>query len=332
MSQLLLPVLVAWGLASGTAAASSGASREHGRRCLADPVHIIRAHTHPPEQARLSLTDCRGRPNPAALPQLSVLARPDGVDRPSRMRRDPEARFVARHIRRLHPALLKRLQALADRWPGRSIEIVSGYRPDARRTSRHYQARALDLRIRGVSDRAVRDVAKTLPHTGVGYYPNSVFVHVDVRENSFYWVDRSAPGERADYVARADLPDEGSRTPAARGRSRDREGDRDRGDPSVDRLVEDIYAEIERVTGERVLEALRENERVADRIRQSADEQEPEQKPSSADPADEPDDLQRISRRALIVSQGVEEEPLPPWMQRDLPSRDESGSQSSLRK
>ena len=35
---------------------------------------------------------------------------------------------------------------------------------------------------------------------GVGYYPNSSFVHLDVRKDrSAFWIDYSGPGERAVY-------------------------------------------------------------------------------------------------------------------------------------
>ena len=50
-----------------------------------------------------------------------------------------------------------------------------------------------------MSREALRTFARTIDETGVGYYPNSVFVHVDVRDRRAYWVDRSGPGERADY-------------------------------------------------------------------------------------------------------------------------------------
>src|SRR5690606_9609465 len=42
-------------------------------------------------------------------------------------------------------------------------------------------------------------VLRKFDQTGVGYYPNSYFVHMDVREDRGYWVDRSGPGEPADY-------------------------------------------------------------------------------------------------------------------------------------
>ena len=40
---------------------------------------------------------------------------------------------------------------------------------------------------------------------GVGYYPNSSFVHLDVRKDrSAFWIDYSGPGERAVYSATPD--------------------------------------------------------------------------------------------------------------------------------
>ncbi len=38
--------------------------------------------------------------------------------------------------------------------------------------------------------------ARELGFVGVGIYPSSGFVHVDVRDRSYFWVDASAPGRR----------------------------------------------------------------------------------------------------------------------------------------
>ncbi|MCZ7679873.1 MAG: DUF882 domain-containing protein [Sandaracinaceae bacterium] len=88
--------------------------------------------------------------------------------------------------------------------------MVSGYRPDAPSHSRHHHARALDVFVRGAPREDLRDLAVTLPQTGVGWYPNSTFVHVDVREESAYWVDLSRPGERPRYVRGAEPPAPGA--------------------------------------------------------------------------------------------------------------------------
>jgi hypothetical protein len=198
---------------------ADGAARRRRRRpeppCLAPPVELVRVEGARREVASVSLTLCDGTPRPEALDALSVLARPHGTEAPSEADLRAYARRVARRPRRgeapadpalvapgilrLDAGLLPRLARIAARFPGKAIEIVSGWRPGERVTSRHHHGRAIDLRVRGVSRERLRDFARSLDETGVGYYPNSVFVHVDVRERRAYWVDRSGPGEDADY-------------------------------------------------------------------------------------------------------------------------------------
>jgi len=102
-----------------------------------------------------------------------------------------------------HRRLVALLAQVSDHFGGREISILSAYRPPedggSRRESKHTSGRAVDMRIRGVPNRALRDYMRTLDQVGVGYYPNSTFVHFDVRERSSYWVDRSGPGEDAEY-------------------------------------------------------------------------------------------------------------------------------------
>ena len=96
---------------------------------------------------------------------------------------------------------------LLGQWYDAPLEVISGYRIgglNASETSRHAAGRACDIRINGVG---VLDLARTVEqrfaHVGVGYYPTSAFVHVDVRESSYYWIDRSAPGQRSRTRARS---------------------------------------------------------------------------------------------------------------------------------
>jgi hypothetical protein len=117
--------------------------------------------------------------------------------------RDPVVE-VDGHVRVIHPRLLEVLARVTHRWPGHRVEIVSGYRPSSNphAGTRHAHARALDFRVVGVSRESLRDFARTLPLLGVGYYPHSVFVHVDIRdasEGSARWTDYSEPGERPRY-------------------------------------------------------------------------------------------------------------------------------------
>ena len=89
--------------------------------------------------------------------------------------------------------LLHTLLATLNR-PNDVIDIVCGYRTPwsnnflrtrsastgVAKNSQHMQAKAIDIRIPGVSTSHLRDAALSLHGGGVGYYPVSEFVHVDV--------------------------------------------------------------------------------------------------------------------------------------------------------
>lgn len=101
-----------------------------------------------------------------------------------------------------HPRLALLVAAISDHFGGRPILVVSGLRrPErhTRSTSRHVAFRATDIRVAGVPHRAVWDYCRSLSSTGCGLYPNSSFVHVDVREQAAQWVDWSGPGEAPRY-------------------------------------------------------------------------------------------------------------------------------------
>jgi uncharacterized protein YcbK (DUF882 family) len=182
---------------------------------------MIRVGDGSREEATLALLDDEGRPDAASLRELSLLARPRGADRPSEedlRAHEDDLSWVATDLRRLHPGLLLRLAQLRARFPDRAIEIVSGFRPDARETSRHRIGSALDLRVVGVSVAELDAFLSTLPETGVGLYPTSEFVHLDVRPSSAHWVDVSGPGEPARLISEGTEGTEGrdSRRAAAR--------------------------------------------------------------------------------------------------------------------
>lgn len=110
--------------------------------------------------------------------------------------------------------LLALLGVVSDHFGSRPIEIISGYRPykttQYTKDSRHNHGKAIDFRVVGVPNTAVRDFCRTLHNTGCGYYPNSVFVHMDVRDKSEYWVDYSRPGEKPRYDKPNPDADEGT--------------------------------------------------------------------------------------------------------------------------
>lgn len=110
--------------------------------------------------------------------------------------------------------LLALVGVVSDHFGSRPVEIISGYRPykttQYTKDSRHNHGKAIDFRVVGVPNTAVRDFCRTLHNTGCGYYPNSVFVHMDVREQSDYWVDYSRPGEAPKYDKPSPEADEGT--------------------------------------------------------------------------------------------------------------------------
>jgi len=105
---------------------------------------------------------------------------------------------------RIHGRLIRMLTRVSDHFGGQTIVIISGFRPPSKEQftarSKHNIGRAVDFRIPGVPNEAIRDFCRGLPMVGVGYYPNSSFVHLDVRERSTYWVDFSGPGEAPRYA------------------------------------------------------------------------------------------------------------------------------------
>ncbi len=91
------------------------------------------------------------------------------------------------------PGLLDLVATLTDRLDTRAtVHVISGYRSPqtnaalhARSTgvaahSLHMDGMAMDIRIPGVELAHLRDAALSLQRGGVGYYPGSDFVHVDV--------------------------------------------------------------------------------------------------------------------------------------------------------
>ncbi len=175
------------------------ADSEQSGACLNDTVSIGffgRAR----ESMEVALTRCDGSVNETILDALSVHLRPRGTERPRRAQEPAADGFVAEGIRRLDGRLLLRLQGLANQWPGHKLVVVSAYRPSARPTSRHHRAEALDVRVVGVHRARVAEFARTMVSTGVGFYPESTYTHIDVRDHEAFWVDQSRPGRASRYA------------------------------------------------------------------------------------------------------------------------------------
>ena len=95
----------------------------------------------------------------------------------------------------IDPRLLTILSHVYDRFGGRPLELLSGYRFQRKTTSNHFHGTAADIRVAGVRPRDLRAFVSSLDAggMGVGLYPRVGFVHVDVRPApSFRWIDNSS--------------------------------------------------------------------------------------------------------------------------------------------
>jgi hypothetical protein len=174
------------------------------RKCEHPAVSMERAELH--ETSSKPLTDCDGRPLREAQRALTSLARLRGTAKPKDSDFEDvveDGEVLDRGVAMMHHGLLERLQRIADHFPDKTIGIVSGYRP-ASDGSMHQRARAIDIHLTGVDNVALVEFCRTLADTGCGYYPNSSFVHVDVRppgSGKVTWIDASGPGEKPRYVS-----------------------------------------------------------------------------------------------------------------------------------
>jgi uncharacterized protein YcbK (DUF882 family) len=105
----------------------------------------------------------------------------------------------------INPHLFELLSIIQDHFDGRTIELVSGFRNQERTTSYHFHGSASDIRIAGVSDRELHKFVSTLDtgNMGLGLYPRAGFIHVDVRPDSYRWVDWSPPGSEMGHPKKA---------------------------------------------------------------------------------------------------------------------------------
>jgi len=136
------------------------------------------------ETLSLRLVDDHGRAKLLSRLRMREFLRP----RDSRKRKMPNAR------------LIELLARVSDHFGGRPIHVVSGYRLPGgltRKTSRHVAGEAIDFRIPGVPLETLRDYCSQFKNVGVGIYPRTQFIHLDVRKAPARWTDWSEAGQPA---------------------------------------------------------------------------------------------------------------------------------------
>ncbi len=115
---------------------------------------------------------------------------PDALAKLDFFLRDHRTGEVRHYDPRLYD-ILSDLTAAVGR-PSGEIDIVCGYRASSTneflrahntgvaKNSLHIQAQAIDLRMPGIDTLKLRKAALALARGGVGYYPHSDFIHLDV--------------------------------------------------------------------------------------------------------------------------------------------------------
>jgi len=182
------------GVATGAARAFTAELERSAepRHLEAETIHAVRLG----EDFHIRVKDSHGHVAPSALKAFEKLMRQGN----------------ATHS--VDPRLIALVGIVSSHFGGKTIEVVSGYRAYSPTQyaphSNHNYGKALDFRIRGVSDEAIRDFCRTLRSAGCGYYPNNSFVHLDVRDTKASWVDWSRPGEPPKYDKPGTAADEGS--------------------------------------------------------------------------------------------------------------------------
>jgi uncharacterized protein YcbK (DUF882 family) len=119
----------------------------------------------------------------------------------------------------IDPALVDLVYRIQTHFHSPEIRVVSCYRtPRGANASNHGRGRAIDIIVPGSTDLEVAQFAREQGFVGVGLYPTSGFVHVDVRQRSYFWLDSSAPGHKnRERGVLGDLAKKSDSAAAARG-------------------------------------------------------------------------------------------------------------------
>jgi uncharacterized protein YcbK (DUF882 family) len=157
-------------------------------------VHATRLATNEDFTVRVAR---RGHPSPTALGSFEKMMRNGGG-----------------LMHPIDPHLVALVGTVSDHFGSRRLEVISGFRPytstQYTHHSNHNIGHAIDFRVVGVPNEVLRDYCRTLHNVGVGYYPNSTFVHLDVRSSPGFWIDYSRPGEPPRYNTPNADADEGT--------------------------------------------------------------------------------------------------------------------------
>jgi uncharacterized protein YcbK (DUF882 family) len=137
------------------------------------PVTVTSAATTASAAIRLYSAD--GEIDPDALARFEQIVAGEG---------EPHA---------LAPRLVQLVFKASYHFADARVIVVSGWRD---RAGRHTAGEALDFKLVGVRAATLAAWLRGLARVGVGIYthPRTQYVHLDVRDTSYHWLDGSPPG------------------------------------------------------------------------------------------------------------------------------------------
>lgn len=175
----------------------SRASNAHPPNPAVSPAHrateaAVNPAAEPAREYRLRMYELHTRESIDVVYRVGDRYIPSALDRLNEFLRDHRTQDVKAYDPREFDVLHSLMASLGK--PDGVIDIVCGYRTPATnhhlRTlaadtgvalhSQHMLGKAIDIRVPGVSTLALRNAALALHAGGVGFYPVSQFVHVDV--------------------------------------------------------------------------------------------------------------------------------------------------------
>lgn len=136
-------------------------------------VEVVSAATS--ERANIRLYGSNGEVDDGALAQFEQIAARDG------------------NVHDLEPRVVQLVFKAAYHFKSPRVFIVSAWRADA---GRHTAGDAVDFKLDHVRASQLAAWCRTLARAGVGIYthPRTQYVHLDVRDTSYHWLDASPPG------------------------------------------------------------------------------------------------------------------------------------------
>jgi len=160
------------------------------------PDKILAAVKEIPAEKKLSLYNPRSHDNLETVFWKDGRYVPGALSKINYMFRDSRTGEVTEINKKLLEFLYSIQQKLKTKEP---IHLISGYRSPrsnallrkrrkgVAKNSFHMYGKAVDVRIPGCSLKSVRRAAMSCEIGGVGYYPRSKFVHLDVGDVRYWW-------------------------------------------------------------------------------------------------------------------------------------------------